>query len=77
MRYSLISLVAVCVSLAAAKTNLMIGQACASIGDPNWKSNCGANDRRLCINLCDGRCQSGDQGRWMANPNGDCDCYCN
>ncbi|KAF0317593.1 hypothetical protein GQ607_015199 [Colletotrichum asianum] len=23
------------------------------------------------------QCQSGDNGRWMATPKGDCDCYCN
>ncbi|KAF4826206.1 hypothetical protein CGCTS75_v009362 [Colletotrichum tropicale] len=78
MRFSLFAIVAaVCVSSTAAEVFLQIGQACARIGDPSWESNCNAADSDRCASLCEGRCQSGDNGRWMATPKGDCDCYCN
>ncbi|OHW99573.1 hypothetical protein CSPAE12_01726 [Colletotrichum incanum] len=78
MRFAfLTTIAALYISSVAAETFLQIGHACDSIGDPNWVSNCNAADSESCINMCDGRCQSGDSGRWMATPNGDCDCYCN
>ncbi|OBR05403.1 hypothetical protein CH63R_12106 [Colletotrichum higginsianum IMI 349063] len=77
MRFSILPLItAFYVSSVTAETFLQIGQACAAIGDSRWQSNCNAADTDSCRFMCSDRCQT-DQGRWMATPKGDCDCYCN